>query len=237
MDAPDTPDVTVRNRLLAALPAEERARLLARLEPVYPRMKEIIYDANQPIEHVLFPNSGVFSVLTIMPDGAAIEVATVGNEGMIGLPVFLGAGSAPQRVFSQIPGESLRMAAEVFKTEIARGGMLQSVLQHYTQALLNQLAQSAACNRLHSVEQRCARWLLTMHDRVDPDDFPITQEFLAQLLGVRRATITELAGRLQQAGLIRYRRGHVMIAGRPGLEAIACECYRITRAELDRLLG
>ena len=237
MPTSDDRKVAVRNRLLAALPAEEHARLLPHLESVSTRHKEIIYEANEPISHVYFPNSGVFSLLTVMEDGSVVEVGTVGNEGMLGLPVFLHADSAPNRVFVQVPGESLRMAAEVFKAEIGKGGTLPTLLHRYTQGFFNHLAQSAACNRLHSVDQRCARWLLMMHDRVDAHEFPITQEVLAQMLGVRRATVTVVARTLQQAGLIQYSRGRIMIVDRPGLEAASCECYRIIKAEFDRLLG
>ena len=234
---PDEGEVFVRNRLLAALPTEERARLLEKLEPVSLRLKEIVYDVNQPISHVYFPNTGVFSLLTIMQDGAAVEVGTVGNEGMVGLPVFLGADSTPSQAFSQIPGESLRMATDVFKAEVANDGPLPGLLNRYTQGLFNQLAQSAACNRLHSTEERLARWLLMTHDRVGQETFPLTHEFMAHMLGVRRATVTVAAGMLQQAGLIRYSRGRISIVDRPGLEAASCECYEITRAEFERLLG
>ncbi|MDQ5852480.1 MAG: Crp/Fnr family transcriptional regulator [Chloroflexota bacterium] len=234
---PDEGEVFVRNRLLAALPTEQRARLLEKLEPVSLRLKEIVYDVNQPISHVYFPNTGVFSLLTIMQDGAAVEVGTVGYEGMVGLPVFLGADSTPSQAFSQIPGESLRMAADVFKAEVANDGPLQGLLNRYTQGLFNQLAQSAACNRLHTVDERLARWLLMTHDRVGQETFPLTHEFMAHMLGVRRATVTVVAGRLQQAGMIRYSRGRITVVDRPGLEAASCECYGITRAEFERLLG
>ncbi len=234
---PDEGEVFVRNRLLAALPTKQRARLLEKLEPVSLRLKEIVYDVNQPISHVYFPNTGVFSLLTIMGDGTAVEVGTVGNEGMVGLPVFLGADSTPSRAFSQIPGESLRMAADVFKAEVANDGPLQGLLNRYTQGLFNQLAQSAACNRIHTVDERLARWLLMTHDRVGQETFPLTHEFMAQMLGVRRATVTIAAGRLQQAGMIRYSRGRITVVDRPGLEAASCECYGITRAEFERLLG
>jgi CRP-like cAMP-binding protein len=225
------------NRILSVLPDLDRQRLLPHLEPVRTELKQILYAPNEAVSHIYFPLNGVVSLMTIMADGSAIEVATVGNEGMIGLPVFLGAGSMPGQALSQIPGDALRMAAEVFRTEAQSGGALQQVLQRYTQGLLNQTAQSAACNRLHAITERCARWLLMTHDRVGTDQFPLTHEFLSQMLGVRRATVTVAVGALQQAGLIRSHRGHITVLDRVGLEAASCECYRIIREEYDRLLG
>jgi CRP-like cAMP-binding protein len=225
------------NRVLSVLPAPDRQRLLPHLEPVRTELKQILYAPNESISHIYFPRNGVVSLMTIMADGSAIEVATVGNEGMIGLPIFLGAGSMPGQALSQIPGAALRMAADVFRAEAQFGGALQQVLHRYTQGLLNQIAQSAACNRLHAITERCARWLLMTHDRVRTDHFPLTHEFLSQMLGVRRATVTVAAGTLQQAGLIRSHWGHITILDRVGLEAASCECYRVIREEYDRLLG
>ncbi len=225
------------NRLLAALPADGYAALAPHLEPVTLASKEPVYAPNQPIPHVLFPTTGVFSVLTVMADGAAIEVATVGNEGMVGLPLFLGTTTTPNLIVAQISGESLRLPAAAFQEAVEHNRDLVAILHRYTQALLLQIAQSAACNRLHTMEQRCARWLLLTHDRVAADQFPITHEFLAQMLGVRRASVTEAVGTLQQAGLIAYRRGKMTVVDRAGLEAAACECYGVIRAEYDRLLG
>jgi len=225
------------NRLLSALPDVDRQRLLPHLEPVRTALKQILYAPNEPVAQVYFPLNGVVSLMTIMDDGSAIEVATVGNEGMIGLPVFLGAGSMPGQALSQIPGDALQMTAEAFAAAVHSGGALQQVLQRYTQGLLNQIAQSAACNRLHPMTERCARWLLMTHDRVREDEFALTHEFLSQMLGVRRATVTVAVGALQQAGVIRSRWGHITIFDRAGLENASCECYRIIRAEYDRLLG
>jgi CRP-like cAMP-binding protein len=186
--------------------------------------------------HVYFPIGVVISLVTSMEDGTAVELATVGREGMVGLPVFLGTGSLPIQAFGQIPGEALRVTAEAFRAEIKRNGPLVQVLNRYMQALFIQVAQVAACNRVHLVEQRRARWLLQTHDRVGADQFLLTQEFLAQMLGVRRAGVSVAAGLLQKAGLIRYARGRITILDRPGQESAACECYRVVRREFDRLL-
>jgi CRP-like cAMP-binding protein len=189
------------------------------------------------LPYVLFPLSGIISIVMEMENGAQIEVATVGNEGMVGVPLFLGAETTPGRAFSQVPGQSLRVPADVFKEEVQRRGKLEHMLQRYTQALFVQTAQSTACNRLHTIEQRGARWLLMTHDRVDGDQFPLTQEFLAQMLGVRRASVSEVAGEFQRAGLIAYARGNIAILDRQGLEDASCECYRVVRDEYERLLG
>jgi CRP-like cAMP-binding protein len=224
------------NRLLAILPDGDRQRLLPHLERVHLDFKYVVYAPNEPVLHVHFLLTGMISLLTVMDDGSAIEVATVGNEGMIGLPVFLGTGSMPGQAITQIPGNALRMRAEVFRSEVNGGGALHQILQRYTQGLLTQVAQSAACNRLHPMIERCARWLLITHDRVGVDQFPLTHEFLSQMLGVRRATVTVATGALQQAGLIRSHRGRITVCDRAGLEDASCECYRIIRNEYNRLL-
>lgn len=227
----------MKNRLLAALPTEEYQRLLPKLETVPLNFKQILYDINQPIEYVYFPNNAVASLLTIMENGDAVEVGTVGNEGMVGLPVFLGADRIPGQAFAQVPGDGVRMRADVFKREVVQGTPLFNLLQRYTQTLFNQISQSAACNRLHSIEERLCRWLLMTHDRVGEDYFPLTHEFLGQMLGVRRAGVSVAAAILQKAGYIRYSRGKITILDRAGMEDSACECYRIVKAEFDRLLG
>ena len=225
------------NRLLDLLPAADRRRLLEHMELVELDLRQRVYEPGKPIEHVYFPLTTVISMLAVMDDGQAVEVATMGNEGMAGLPVFLGASTSPDLAFAQVPGRALRMPAGEFR-ELANGaGTVQALLQRYTQAFFVQLAQGAACNRLHSMDERLARWLLMTHDRVGQDQFPLTQEFMAQMLAVRRATVTEAAGRLQQAGLITYSRGIITILDRPGLEAASCECYRIISDEHARLLG
>lgn len=237
MSASTSPRNSIKNRLLAALPLEEYSRLLPNLETVPLEFKQVLYEPNQLIDYVYFPNHGVISVLNIMEDGQAVEVATVGNEGMIGLPVFLGADKSLQQAFAQIPGDAMRMRVDVFKDKVTPGSSLHHLLQRYTQVLFNQVAQSAACNRLHSIEERCSRWLLMTQDRVGKDQFPLTQEFLSQMLGVRRASVTVVSGILQKAGLIQYTRGKITILDRVGLEAASCECYSIIKAEYDHLLG
>jgi CRP-like cAMP-binding protein len=227
----------MRNRLLADLPPEEDAQLRPYLERVSLGVKDVLYEPYQPIPAMYFPETGVISMLAIMGDGKTSEVGLVGNEGVLGLPVFLGAETSPTRAFAQVPGESLRMAAAVFTEVLPRAGTLMRRLQRYTQALFIQVSQSAACNNLHETMPRCCRWLLMTHDRVGSDEFLLTHEFLAAMLGVRRASVSAEAATLQQAGLIRYRRGQLTIVNRQGLEAAACECYRIIATEYDRLLG
>jgi CRP-like cAMP-binding protein len=226
-----------KNRLLVALPREEYDRLHPNLVKVPLPLKEILYEANGPIAHVFFPLNGVVSLVIMMEGGFTLEVGTIGNEGMVGTPIFLGAESSPTRAISQVPGEALRMQAKVFQEEMRRAGPLYVLVQRYTQAMINQISQSTVCNRRHSVAKRMCRWLLMSHDRVGTDEFPLTQEFLAQMLGVRRPTVSAVAGALQTAGLITYHRGTLTVLDRKGLEAASCECYRVVREELDRLLG
>lgn len=225
-----------RNRLLAALSEEELERLRPYLEVVALGHKEVLYEPDEPIEYVYFPIDSVSSMLATMDDGQAVEVGTIGNEGMTGLPVFLGARTAPLASMCQIPGDAARMTAESLRSEATAGNGLHALLHRYTEAMFIFAAQSSACNRLHSVEQRAARWLLHTHDRVSGDEFPLTQEFLSQMLGVRRASVSETAGALQGENLISYTRGIIRVIDRPGLEARSCECYRVIRKEFDRLL-
>ncbi len=230
-----SPDA-IRNKLLAALPKTEYQRLLPQLEPVSLSFKQLLYECNAPIDYVYFLNNCVVSLIRIMEDGGVVEVATIGNEGMAGLPVLLGANHSPNETFVQVPGDALRMKADVFRSEVAPGSPLHNLLLRYTQALMNMLAQSVACNRLHSIEERCCRWLLLTRDRVNSNEFPLTQEFLSQMLGVRRASVSEVAAVLQKAELIRYHRGKMMILNRKGLEAGSCECYQIIKKEFEQLL-
>lgn len=227
----------MENRLLAAIPPDEYSRVLAYMEIVPLKYKQPLYLNNQPIEYVYFPKQGVVSLLTIMGDGSAVEVGTVGNEGMVGLPVLLGAKSVPGQSFAQIPGEAWRMSVDAFKVHVFAGSPLHELLQRYTQALFNLIAQSAACNRLHSIEERFARWLLMTADRVETNSFLLTQEFLAQMLGVNRSSVSLTASIIQRAGLIEYVRGQMTILDRSGLEATTCECYQIVKAEFERLLN
>ncbi|HEX2078498.1 MAG TPA: Crp/Fnr family transcriptional regulator [Longimicrobium sp.] len=233
--SPQTPD-SPRNRLLAALPPEDWERLRPGLERVRMELREVVFEPNRTIQHVYFPEDAVISILGLMEDGSAVETATVGCEGMAGVPVFLGAMQMAGQAFAQVPGEAWRMPAGALREEVRRGGALAQLLGRYTQALFTLVAQSSACNRKHPVEQRCARWLLMTHDRVGGDTFELTQHFLSQMLGVRRATVSEAAGALQARGLIDYSRGRITVEDRAGLEAAACACYAIIRAEFARML-
>jgi CRP-like cAMP-binding protein len=226
-----------RNRLLAALPPEEYEQLQPYLELVALGFKQILYQPREPIEYVYFPNNGVISMLNFTEEGQSVEVGTVGNEGMVGLPIFWGAQEIPGQAFSQVPGEALRISTEAFQREVKPEGTLYRLLQRYTQALFNMVAQNATCNRLHSIEERCCRWLLMTRDRVDTDDFPLTQEFLAQMLGVHRASVSVVAATMQKTGFIRYSRGKMTIVDRAGLEDISCECYGVINGEFKRLFG
>jgi len=222
------------NHILEALPAADRDRLKAKLAPTFLRVKTVLFEPGQPVDAVYFPLDGVISLVTPLEDGAVVEVATVGNEGIVGVPLIPG-GSLAVRAISQVAGRCLTMSADGFLTELATSPTISQLVQTYVLALFGQISQAAACNRLHTNEERLSRWLLISHDRVGSDKFLITHEFLAQMLGSRRATVTLSAGVLQTAGLIRYNRGHVEIVDRPGLEAVACECYQVIRAELAKV--
>ena len=199
--------------------------------------KRILYDVNAPIKHVYFIEQGVASMLSLLSDGTAVETSTCGREGMVGVPLFLGAESASTQAFQQVPGRGWELPRDVFLEELERGPELRDVLGRYTVALMTLLAQNSACNRRHSIEERCVRWLLMTHDQLDGEPFELTHQFLSQMLGVRRATVTVTAGALQQSGLIKYHRGVVSILNREGLEDLACECYAIIRNEYARHLG
>ena len=225
------------NRLLAALPHRELDSLRPHLQRVVTEARTLLWEPNQPITVVYFPVTSVNSVIALDHEGGEIEVGTVGNEGFVGLPVFLGAATATGRAFTQISGEAERMDAAIFARTVDSLPTLRRALQRYTQGFLTQVSQSVACNQLHSLEQRLARWLLSCADRVGESRFPLTQEFMAQMLGVRRATVSEAAQALQERGLIRYSRGTIEILDRTGLTDVACPCYRIVRDEFDKLLG
>jgi CRP-like cAMP-binding protein len=225
------------NRLLGLLPPGDYRRLRRHLRRVPLKYRQSLYAARRPIEFVYFIETGVGSLVNTMRNGQAAEVGTIGNEGMVGLPILLGDEHAPTSVYVQVPGEGLRMKATEFRKELARSSSMRAVMLRYVHALFNQVAQSAACNHFHAIEQRCARWLLMTHDRMDSDQFLLTQEFLAMMLGVQRTGVSVAAGGLQRAGLIRYRHGVVTILDRSGLKRRACECYDISRREFDRLLG
>jgi CRP-like cAMP-binding protein len=225
-----------RNRLLAALPPQELDRLAPLLRRDALAVKDVIIDYDRPIERVYFPEDAVISLLGLAPDGSAVETATIGNEGVVGLPVFLGVDRISAQAFCQLPGDALSLDSATFRAEAARGGDLASLLGRYAVALFTLVAQSSACNRLHTTRERCARWLLMTHDRRGRDDIPLTQQFLSQMLGVRRATITEVAGSFQEEGLIEYAYGRVRVRDRAGLEAASCACYALVTREYARLL-
>jgi len=222
------------NHILEVLSATDRDRLMAKLAPTFVRVKTVLFEPGQPMDAVYFPLDGVVSLVTPLEDGAIVEVATVGNEGIVGVPLVPG-GSLTVRAISQVAGRCLTMSAEAFLAEMAASPTLAQLVQTYVLALFGQISQAAACNRLHTNEERLSRWLLMSHDRVGSDKFLITHEFLAQMLGSRRATVTLSAGVLQKAGLIRYSRGHVEIVDRLGLEESACECYQVIRDELAKV--
>ena len=225
------------NKLLDQLPRRELAAIESELEPVDLPFKKSIFRPNETIAAVYFVTDGVVSIVNEPDNGEIVEFATVGPEGMVGVPVLLGADSMPSSAFVQIPGAALRLKSKVFKRLIAEHPKLHALLLRYTMALLNQVAQSTSCNRLHEVQERCARWLLQCDDRIKGNRFSLTQEFLGQMLGVHRPTVSIAAGMLQEAGLIEYSRGTITIRDRKGLEKASCNCYRLIRKEYDRLLG
>ncbi len=225
-----------QNRILAALPEREQALVRPDLERVTLRARDILYPADEPLSHVYFPQGAVLSVLTVMQSGAAVEIGTFGLEGLSGAQLILGGDRAPSQMICQIPGEALRMPVPQFLSHLKTARTFQRIVRRYTEALFNFMGQSIACNRLHTVDERCARWLLMSHDRVGGDQFDLTQEFLAIMLGVHRPGVSIAAASLQQAGFIKYTRGHVVIRDRKGLESAACECYQITADQFARSL-
>ncbi|MGY3449274.1 Crp/Fnr family transcriptional regulator [Bradyrhizobium sp. USDA 4353] len=226
----------MENRLLARVPAEEFAFLRPHLQKTHLNYMQVLSEPDEPITQIYFPINGVLSMVNEPDDGDIVEFATVGNEGMAGVPILLGSPTMPSRVLVQVPGSGLRMGAAELLTELKRMPVFHVRLMRYVMALLNQVAQSASCNRLHPVQERCARWLLQTHDRVEGESFMLTQEFLSQMLGVHRPTVTIAARMLQQAGLIRYHRGQVEVLDRDGLQAAACPCYRLIDDQYRRLL-
>jgi CRP-like cAMP-binding protein len=234
---PVSEDVLGQNRLLGAMNGGLRASLAAAADVADFDTRALVFEQGEPIEQVHFPLVGVWSLLSIMEDGRAVEVATVGNEGFVGLPVFLRATlTSSHRAMVQIPGRAITFGAAAFLDLSNSGGEFQAALQRYAQALITQIAQSAACNRVHTLEQRCARWLLQTHDRVDRDEFPLTREFLGQMLGVEPRAVDDTAESLQDAGLIRYTPESITVVQRDALHGAACECYDVIVGEFDRLL-
>jgi len=198
---------------------------------------QVIYESGGHLDYVYFPASSVVSLLYTTEDGSTAEMGLTGNDGVVGIALFLGGDTTPNRAIVQIAGGAFRMKAKILQQEFARGGALQQLMLRYTQALITQISQTAVCNRLHSVEKRLCRWLLLSHDRVKADELLMTQEFISNMLGGRRESVTVAAGRLQDAGLIHYSRGHISILDRKGLEASVCECYQVVKNETDRLIG
>ena len=226
------------NRLLDSLPADEQADMAPHLEQVRLELKELLLEQGKRIDSVYFPTTAVASLLNLVEDTSGIEIATVGNEGLVGLSLSWGIDTFNPREFvqCQVPGDALVMDADTFASKSSAGGELTWLVHRYTQAFVSQIGQQVACNGLHSIEERCARWMLLTHDRVGSDEFPLTQEFLAQMLGVRRPSVTVVAGILQQAGFIRFRRGRITITDRRGLEGASCDCYNVLREVFDRLV-
>ncbi len=225
-----------QNRLLSALPAETYARIAPSLELIPLPLGEVIYEPGGPIRHAWFPTTAVVSLNYVMENGASAEIAGVGNEGMVGVALFLGGNTTPSRATVCTGGHGYRLKAQLLLEEFNRAGPMMRLLLRYTQAMLTQVSQTAVCNRHHSMEQQMSRWLLLALDRLPTQEVVITQELIAGMLGVRREGITETAGNLQRAGLISYHRGHITVLDRAGLEAHACECYQVVRKELGRLL-
>ena len=225
------------NRLLAALPEQSYERLSPHLEPVELAHGQIIWKPGEPIRSVYFPRTCVLSALVVLEEDAPVEAATIGREGMLGVPVVLGATNSNLKVPAQVPGEAARMDAKRFAQALEEEPSMRSLFLRYAQALQEQTSQSVACNRRHSLEERCARWLLMTHDRVGSDRFMLTHDYLAQMLGVRRAGVTVAAGMLQKAGFIKYSRGVVNVLDRKGLEDASCECFAVISARYDALLS
>lgn len=228
---------SVENLLLAALPREEYERLLPQLHEVTFTLGEVVYEFGGHLDYVFFPTNSIVSLLYTMENGTSAEMGLTGNDGVVGIALFMGGGTMPNRAVVQSAGGAVRMKAKVLQDEFARGGKFQQLLLRYTQALITQISQTAVCNRLHSVEQQLCRWLLLSHDRIQTDELIMTQELIADMLGVRREGVTVAAGRLQDAGAISYVRGHIKIVDRRKLEETVCECYRVVKDEFDRLLG
>ena len=231
------PTIPSENRLLAALPFEEYERLLPSLQQVSFSLGEVVYEFGGHLDYVYFPTTSIVSLLYTMANGSSAEMGLTGNDGVVGIALFMGGGTMPNRAVVQSAGAAIRMKAKVLQDEFALGGKFQYLLLRYTQALITQISQTAVCNRLHSVEQQLCRWLLLSHDRVKTDELIMTQELIADMLGVRREGVTVAAGRLQDEGAISYVRGHIKILNRQKLEESVCECYRVVKDEFDRLLG
>jgi CRP-like cAMP-binding protein len=227
---------SIENHLLAALPDTEWQRWLPQLEPVEMPLGQVLYESGGTLSHVYFPTTAIVSLLYVMENGASAEIAVVGNEGIVGISLFMGGDSTSSRAVVQSAGLGLRLRAQTMKDDFNRAGPVLHLLLRYTQALITQMAQTAVCNRHHSLDQQLCRWLLLSLDRLQGNELVMTQELIANMLGVRREGVTEGALKLQQAGLIRYARGHISVLDRDGLQRRSCECYAVVKKEYDRLL-
>ncbi len=230
-------DSPVKNKLLAALPSAEYEKLLPHLEQVHLPLHQVLFEPNQPLQYAYFPLSGAICLFNVMEGGQRIRAATIGNEGMVGVSLILGTGQTPIQAITQISGDALRIQASVFKAEVYWGRPLYTLLLRYTQTLMSQISQMVACNQLHSPEERFCYLLAMIQDRIGLEELPLTQEALSLLVGAPKSTIKAIAATLERAGLIHYQRGKVTIVDRSGLEAAACDCYRIVKAEFDRLFN
>jgi CRP-like cAMP-binding protein len=237
MSATLEPNDALKNYLLAALPADEFARVKSKLEPVCFKLGEVLYESGDRMDYVYFPTTAVISMLYIMENGATAEIGIVGNDGLIGVSLFMGGDTTTSRAIIQGAGGAVRMTAKDMKAEFARGNMFQNLLLRYTQALLTQISQTAVCNRLHAVEQQLCRWLLISHDRLTSDDLVMTHDLISNMLGVRREGVTLAARKLAKRKLIKNVRGTITIVDRLGLEEASCECYKVVNNEYNRLLG
>lgn len=225
-----------QNHLLAALPADVQSRLFPQLELVALPLGTVLYESGEELRHVYFPTDSIVSLLYVMEDGASAEISVVGNEGLVGIALFMGGASTPSRSILQSGGSAYRLGGQHIKKEFDRHGDLHDLILRYTQALITQMAQTAVCNRHHSIDQQLCRWLLLSLDRLPSNKLTMTQELIANMLGVRREGVTEAAGKLQALGVIEYRRGHITVLDRPRLEQLSCECYAVVKKETERLL-
>ena len=225
-----------QNHLLAALPADAFERLAPHLEPVEMRLGDVLYESGEQLHHVFFPTTAIVSLHYVMENGSSSEIAGVGNEGVVGISLFMGGNTTPSRAVVQTGGEGYRLRTQLMQQEFKRAGPMQLLMLRYTQALITQMSRTAACNRHHSLVQQLCRWLLLTLDRMPSNELVMTQELVASMLGVRREGVTEAAGKLQQAGIISYRRGHITVLDRKGLESQVCECYAVVKNEFARLL-
>ena len=232
---PDNPPE--RNQILRSLPTAERERLYPHLQRVPMPLGAVIYESGARLRHIYFPTDSIVSLLYVLKDGASAEIALVGNDGAVGVSLFMGGESTPSRAVVQSAGSAFRLSRTRLKQEFERHGLLLTVLLRYTQSLITQMAQTAVCNRHHALDQQLCRWMLLSLDRLDSNELNMTQELIANMLGVRREGVTEAAGRLQKEGVIRYSRGKITVLDRPRLEALSCECYAVVKKESDRLLA